>query len=458
MLTKLNQIIPNTAKGSFWLGFGLCLLVCLLIVFVVSDLTGFSKNFGGKSHDGYLEIAENIIRANGFVFEPGGATVLHRPPFYPILISPLTLLPKEIQRIALIVLQSAITGGICFLIFKIAQYLFGAKTARTAVIIFVLNPWVYLNAKNPMTPITQGFLYILFVSLIGSSIAGILKSDNILQNRKKIWLGVLATGVAGAALVLSHGAMLAVAITLLLISFIAGILRKSYLTIAGSIISAIIIVILVTPWTYRNWKVLGRFVPVTSNHGFAYFHGLVHWNICGENARRNNESYEHASLRFLGVETDESEATHFWGLKDPELDQQFNKKMKEHILAQPGLFIKKLLLNTVEYYFPMATYPFLAVKRLSVQKLAITIFHIILWALAIIGIYNKRADGKFLQRVGVVLALIALYGIWYLPFVTFIGHSLYTFGTMPFLSIVAALGINTRVLKKKAGQENHIVF
>jgi len=123
MVVKPGQIIPKTPRASFWLGFGLCLLTCFFIIFVLSPLTGLSKNFGGKGHDGYLEIARNVIIGNGFVFEPQAEPVLHRPPLYPLFLSPFTLLPEGLQRLCLTVIQSAMVGGIVFLIFRIANFI-----------------------------------------------------------------------------------------------------------------------------------------------------------------------------------------------------------------------------------------------------------------------------------------------------------------------------------------------
>lgn len=436
MIKKLSQLIPRSGKSSFLLAFLVCIAVCFFIIYVVSPVLGISTAFGGHGHDGYLEIAENIIRGNGFVFERGGAAVLHRPPFYPLVISPLTLLPKVFQRPALIILQSAMAGFIALLIFRIAKYLFKESTAGIAVIIFLLNPWLYWNAKNPMTAIIQGFLYTLFVFLAGSLIfSGVEfgRSGNTLKRRFARWA---ATGITGAALILSHGAMMAAVMVLLILVFVIGIMRKNRDAVSASIISGIIIILLVSPWTYRNWLVFERFVPVTGNAGVAYADGLVHWNICGENARRENETYDAAAMRFAGIDGDESEYFQYWGLKDPKIDVVFNSRMKEHIKNQPGVFVKKLVLNSVGYYFPTFTYPFLAVKIFSIENLAITIFNLVLWILAFVGIYRGR--GKLNSRAWILPAVIVLYGVWYFPFVTFIGHSLYTFGTMPFLSILAA--------------------
>jgi 4-amino-4-deoxy-L-arabinose transferase-like glycosyltransferase len=415
----------------------------LLIILVIPPLTGISKQFGGHGHDGYLEIATNVIRGHGFAFEPGGKPVLHRPPLYPLLISPLTLLPKGLWRISLIILQSAIAGGIAFLIFRIGKHLFSDSIARIAVIIFLLNPWVYWHVKNPMTPVLQGFLYILFVYLIGGNILGVLENADAPRRRKKWWTWYLAIAGAGAALILTHGTMIASVFSWLFILFIAGMFRKSYRTAAASIVSGMIIVILIIPWTYRNWIVLKRFVPVTNNYGAVYVQGLVHWNICGKDACCRNEDYEAATLRFLGIKGDTSTYMQYWGFNDPNLDTELNKKVKEYIRMHPAIFFEKLLLNSIDYYFPTIVYPFLAVKTFSVEELALTLFHSALWGLAFIGIWRGRGQKKLRLQTILMLLPIILYAVWYLPFVTFIGHRLYTFGTIPFLSLLAARGFNT---------------
>ncbi|MBN1795537.1 MAG: hypothetical protein JW804_02585 [Sedimentisphaerales bacterium] len=443
MLTMLNRIVPRSAKGSFWLGFSLCLSAGLFIIFVISPLTGVSKRFGGPGHDGYLEIANNIASGNGFVCEPGGPPACC-PPFYPLLLSIITPLPKVLQRPCLIIVQSIMVGGATFLIFHIATYLFSVLVARIAITVFLLNPWIYWNAKNPMTPITQLFLYILFVFLIGRSFLSVFKGADDLSYKRKKYVEWLAIGITGAALILAHGAMLATTVILLFILFVTGIIRRNYQLITTSVLSGVIIILLVAPWTYRNWVAFKRFIPVAGNAGFVYIQGIQHWSISGEDAQREGETFRMAALRYLGLEGSRSDYIQCYGFKDPNIDAAFDKKMIEHIKTHPDLFLKKVLLNSVEYYFPTLTYPFLAVKvftKFQVEQLVLTIFHLILWTLTIIGFWRNRKDKRQWLSASLMLVAIMLYAIWYFPFVTFIGHSLYTLGTMPYLAILAARGI-----------------
>lgn len=426
----------NRERDVFWLCFWLCLVVCLLIIFLGPPLFGISQYFG-KANDGYIELARSLMRGDGYVFEQGGAAVFHRPPLYPVMLVPIAFLPDFLQRPALILVQSALVGFIGVLIFKIAKYLFNVSVARISVGLFLLNPWVYWNAKNPMTPIVQAMLYTLFAAFVGSELL-VIFGRGTPPSRIRLWFKRLAIGALAAALALTHGAMLAVDIALLLVLLVAGIARRNRQALKTSIIAVATMSVLIAPWTYRNWVVFHRFIPVVAGSGLAYFNGNVHWAGIVPEPQRKGESCTDAGLRAAGIEGTEAARTHWKGLKDVELEDKVNKKMVEHIRAHPGAFMKKVLLNAVEYYFPMLMYPYLAVKVFSIESFGITIFHLVLWGLAFVGIWRGRQENGSRLPTCLMLCSIILYGIWYLPFATFIGHSLYTFGTIPFLSILAA--------------------
>jgi len=88
--------------------------------------------------------------------------------------------------------------------------------------------------------------------------------------------------------------------------------------------------------------------------------------------------------------------------------------------------------------FAIITYAFTAVKIFGVENLALSVFHLTLWGLALVGTLWGRQQNESWLPTRLTLCSVVLYGIWFLPFVGFIGHSPYTFGTIPFLSILAA--------------------
>ena len=441
------RIIPETAKGAFWLSFCMCFIGTMFIILVLIPVKKIPYTFG-KTHDGYIQLADNLRQGNGYVFEKGGPAVFHRAPMYPLLLVPVTFFPEFLQRPVLVLIQSLMVGCIGGLIFKIGKHLFGGRTAVIAVFIFILNPWVYFNVKNPMTTITQGLLYTLFVALAGREFLIMLGRHDTPVSTARLWLRRLAIGAAGAALALTHGATLAVAMVLLLIFFIFAVIRRNGRAIKTSIAAAITMVILIAPWTYRNWVVFGRFIPIAGGGGLAYFNGSTHWKGIMPQPQREGEGYIDASLRVAGIEGTEETLTHWKGFKDIKLEDKMNAKMIEDLCAHPAAFAKKVLLNAVEYYFPALTYPFLATdfyRGLHTHKKAITIYHLALWLLALMGSRPNKKENISWVEPGLMLAAVVLYAIWFFPFATFIGHSLYAFGTIPFLTILAARGLSSSV-------------
>ena len=73
------------------------------------------------------------------------------------------LMPEILQWPVLILLQSVMVGLLAVILFKLTEKLFNTKTATTAAVIFLLNPWMYWYVKMPMTTIAQGLFYVLFI-------------------------------------------------------------------------------------------------------------------------------------------------------------------------------------------------------------------------------------------------------------------------------------------------------
>ena len=434
MINNLRKLIPEKDSQAFWLSFFLCLFFCSVILFVVSPITGLSKNFGA-GNDGYIQLARSLAAGFGYVFGKDGPAVFHRPPLYPFFLVPVALFPEPLQRYVIVIPQSILVGFIGMMIFKIANRLYNRIVAAVALLLFLINPWVYWNAKNPMTPILQTFLYLIFAYFTTMEVF-----DK--TSFKPLQTGLII-GAAGAALALTHAAMLPVIFIFVFILFITALFksRRHLLTVLTAVIA---VICFIAPWTYRNLVVFHKFIPVSGGGGLAYFNGNVHWAGIEPEPQRPDETYIDASLRILGIEGTEQTQTHWKGFKDINLEELANKKMAEHIRNHPVLFIKKVILNAVEYYFPAFTAPFLAIKAVTVEQWALSIFHLVLWITTVWGIFCCRRMGFLL------LAGIIFYSVWYFPFATgFIGHNLYTFGTIPFLCIMSAAGIVCFFRKEK---------
>jgi 4-amino-4-deoxy-L-arabinose transferase-like glycosyltransferase len=96
----------------------------------------------------------------------------------------------------------------------------------------------------------------------------------------------------------------------------------------------VIIVLLIAPWTIRNYVVYHRFLPLNSNAGYAFYasnhpHLGTHWS---------NDS--------IVVPVPEELA----GKNEAELNQALTRKGMEFILADPGRYLWLTLNKTLEYF------------------------------------------------------------------------------------------------------------
>jgi len=437
--TILARLLPRDGRSAFLLGFGLSLAISLAIHFVGGPLLGMSQGFGGFAHDGYLELGASIARGHGFVFEPGGPPCTHRPPLTPVLLAPITRLPLAWQRPALILMHGLMVGLTLCLLFDLARKAFDARIAGVAVGLMIAYPWLFRHVKTPVNLIVQMTCAMLVVYLIGTELLeSHARGKSVLSRHWFLRAGLL--GLAGAAGILTHGTMLLSVPVLLLGMAAIGLAVHRRQVAAVAVVAGIVAVVAVSPWTYRNWKVCHRFVPVATGAGLQYLCGNVHWGF-DDRFTKTDEEWRRA-LGMAGVYEERSRVVHFWGWKDPDLDRQANRKMVEDVRSDPARFAAKLGLNAVDFYLP-SVHDLVArtsTKGRVVAHLAISVWHSVYWGLAVFGLWALRRS-RLGPRLWLALGAIAALVVFYLPFVAWIPPSGYVLQTLPLLSVLASLGL-----------------
>jgi hypothetical protein len=398
-------------------------------VAVALSLPGMIKApaIGGSKHDGYLELAQNIARGNGYVFEAGGAKVFHRPPLYATLLAPGTLLPRVMWPLYVVILNAACFAATAGLLLRATRRHVGERAAVCAWPIFVLNPFALYTIKNPMPPHAQTLAYLL-ITVLGVEFAMRLWHRDPPCGR--FLFGYLGALFGGA---MCHGTMLMNAALWLGILAVIAIYRgrgKGLLEVA---VCGICLLMLIAPWTWRNYRVTGLFLPVAGNVGVAYFAGNAHWGITGPPEARD-ETKAQALFRHAGLPPETK--LEYYGLVDPQDEKFINAKFSEHAKTHLGALLRKSFLNADEYFFPI-TYYILMRREMPLEPLAISFYFAMLLGLAAFGFFLlwRRKETRLVAIATVLFALA--YAVPYFPFLTFVGHSLYTFGTIPFF---AALG------------------
>lgn len=414
----------------------------LLMNYVLRPALGLTHPIG---YDGHLELAKNVLAGNGYVFEPGGAPVIHRPPLYATLLMP-GLLFHMPMRAYVSALNASLLAATAALLFWFCKKAFNERAAILSSLAAGLNPVILYTVKTAQPAICQTLIYTAIV-VVSYTIWD--KSRRLETFSAKFGIGYGLLLLAGA---LVHGTMLAHAIlTLGLFALVA--VRRSNSSLAKMILlAAVTFVVGLAPWTYRNYKVTGHFIPVVGNSGLAYFSGNAHWGIT-KPAWQWNESRHAAELRHVGLDpANAEEKIKFYGFTNFASEQFANEQARLHVKNHPADFARKFALNAFEFYFPLfyymvpppgsepARYPFFQRLRKMDEKafIGITILNLFLVGMAIAGVVgllrnrDRRAVGLF------CLLVWAAFAVPYFPFLTAVNHTLYTFGTIPIITALAS--------------------
>jgi hypothetical protein len=436
-----------TNRKIFWLCFAFYSMLGVVIVYCLGPVLHLSGTMGGKPHDGFLELAANVVSGNGYVFEPDGDTVIHRPPAYVVSLIPGMYLPDCVKRIYVIMLNSALAAGAAVVIKKFALSITSNKwIAVLSVALFVGNPWIIWSVKNPMSVIFQMFFYLLI-----SYLALLIFQTKVKRNRWTCFFYAGMLGIVCGIASLSHGIMLPISIIVLTTLAFCVLKNREIIKLSALSLSFLAMCCVILPWTLRNYEVTGRFIPVVGNSGATYFGGNAYWGITKPPAIKGENIFE-ATLRHAGVSLPYEAVFHFWGIKDGSVEKQINDAMVTHLTSNTLQFGKKIILNALGYYFPIAhslIIPSTYEKYKHIEKNTlydegkteawfISIYYGVLLILAFLSVVFAKNSCVGRRGAAALVVLICLYAFPYFPFLTFVGHSQYVFGTLPFLYILVS--------------------
>jgi hypothetical protein len=439
---------------AFLIGLVVSLTAGLLIILVVGPTLGLSANFGHDAHDGYLELARSLIRGHGYVFDEGGPPALNRPPLVPLLFSPVTLLPDSWVRPGVILIQSLMVGLTCACISRLALNCLGLRTAWLAVILTVSYPWLWWHVKNPMNIVTEMLALTVLLLLLASRLWPATNADMASPPSHRWWTDAVLLAVAAAAAIMTHGTMLVAMIVLLGLVALRNFMRQNRRTAATSLVALGLALVMISPWTYRNWVVAHRFLPVVGSASVAYFAENDHWKhidlpadqaevTFGIEKNGNQKTWRFGRLHGLPFDS-----IRFSGFVDPDVEARVNHEVIADIECHPAAFARKVALNAIEFYFPiihrMLGYSDGDGGRLPrlqmIQTIGSSLWHLTLLTLAVVGLVREHHQRK--RSVMVLLAVTIVICVTpYLPFGVSLSIPQYSLPTIPALSLLAANGL-----------------
>lgn len=389
--------------------------------------------------DGHIELADSLVHGLGYRFSAHEPRVLHRPPLYPLLITVVAALPNAGWRAGLTVLHSLLVAAASAQTFLIGRRWFGATIAGWGVMVFVCNPWMASVLRTTRTSFLEIPLYLALCAWFLEWAAR--------DAERPTWQRAALFGAVGGLLTLTHASKLLTALLLIGVLVAVFLARRQWRASVTMAFAVLAMALVIAPWTYRNYVVSGRFVPVATNAGFAYFAGNARWGINGPLASqrtREDESWQRLALVNAGVTARPDDVGRFWGVYSPDLNELLDRRMKAHIVGRPVDFLRKLACNGVAAYLPVAHHIYAhahagneKVTRASFNDMTWSAAMVVLWVAALAGLARGSAAGD--QRAAWwMLALVGAFVVAYLPFLVLSGPCGYVLPTLPLLALLAA--------------------
>ncbi len=234
----------------------------LLFSFFLFPLIADSQNVN-PDPDRFGEVALNIANGNGFVYEKGGSPVLERTPLYTFIVAGLFTVTGGYSVVAVQIYQAILHGLASFVVFAIVARLLDRPTAIVCQLIVALHPIVLWYTARIWVETTHTFLFVLIAYLL------LLFFESATFKR-----GMLLGFLIGLSCLVKPVLLLFPVIVVVLAMNRFG--KQSYRVGITVLVTTIVVIM---PWTLRNYAVSGRFVAVNTSLGF----NLIQGTVIGEN-------------------------------------------------------------------------------------------------------------------------------------------------------------------------------
>jgi len=209
----------------------------------------------------YDHIAMSLLRGDGFSL--GGSPTAVSPPLYPLMLAGVYTLTGRSDQAARLAL-ALVDAGTCALFFALASRFFSRRAALLTGLCAVLSPFqLYM--------VLVGASDALFAFLVAVALTVLLAaSERPTPMRLLVAGGAISLATLCRAVTLLFPLAAVPALWIALRASVRAKLRSGLLLLAGA-------TLVLTPWTVRNWRAFGRFVPVQTLGGYHLYLASLDW-------------------------------------------------------------------------------------------------------------------------------------------------------------------------------------
>jgi 4-amino-4-deoxy-L-arabinose transferase-like glycosyltransferase len=357
-------------------------LLPLILIVVINATAFFLFNRVGSlvgadlGTDTYKEIAENLVRGNGFVSSPGKPSTMmsgymKREPVYPLLLSGILSVTGELTPVVLCLVQTLLCVLSCYLLYRLAARVFEERTARIVCFIYALHPisfWYTSRFASEMIAVPVLLLSLLAVERFF---------------RKFMGLAALQVGLLLGVAALTKSAYVILLPLVLLFAAVRSRQKVSQFLVAGLIVVSSFAGVH-SLWLVRNYTISGEIVPFTTMNGVIFFvgNGIVE-QFDVKRLTAGGEPERSADTLYRSVQADIASKQHDLSLPrlEAQTDRELGKMARQLVLTKPAFFVRKVLTGIIFIWF---------VSDSTAKSLGWGAFQVPLLVLAIVGIYRQR--------------------------------------------------------------------
>ncbi|MBN1964309.1 MAG: glycosyltransferase family 39 protein [Anaerolineae bacterium] len=413
MVTSLRQRASRLTETQFVFGlFVLALVIQLVFAFVLFAVLDETLNMA-IDPDQYGVLARNWANGDGYTFLPGDVPTTYRGPGYTVVLAVVyAVFGEGGMQPVVAVLQSVCGALTAVVIFYLGRRAFRPAVGVLAGLLGAVHPLLIWYAPRYRYEPLFTLLFML----------ALLFTLHVWQERR-LRDGLLAGLFFGLASLVSQTALLAPVGLFVLMLLLPG--RRVQL-IGPLALAGAVTVLVVAPWTIRNYDLTGQFIPVQEGGMTQFYKGNIEYARYEEAPLQSVVLAELAAQDMadvLGVEY----AT--FDLRTPGLDATFSPLVMDYLRTQPGHFIGKVITQAVRFWYLSET----AFK--SYMLLAIQAIYLIPAAVGLVVGLRRRES-----RVPVVLMLATIGYVMLLYAATHV-EARYSTPILPLVVVLAGAGV-----------------
>lgn len=428
------------------IGLGIVIVIVhtLLLFLVIPEVSGhlgpsYNQN---RFTDGYDQLAANLVAGNGYRFYPDTARTLMREPGYPLLLSGLLLAGGGFATVKFAnMILALLTAWLTIVLAR--RLTLDSHASRLFLLLappllFLFHPATLIAESRGGVEIVFAFLCTLFLLTVFVALE---------TNR---WWSFAISGIVLGITVSFRSTPMLFPLFLFPYCLLFQRHRISALAVTRNLaVMVIAMLIVLSPWTIRNYSLTGSFVPTASVLGVSaqagqyigthLFEGRPWWLLDREAARERSR----LALR-LGYQFKEGGEGYYQTFLKSQDEVSFShylfNAVKAEYLRSPLLFVRCVGQNVFNFWFAGKTWTATALN--AVVQLP---YLVLAFVGAIRGLKSTKA-----RFVALALWFIAYIMAIHAPI---LAQARYSVPLIPLLSVLAAIGLITTRRRVRMGMD-----